>query len=207
MGAAGNQLRWLLYLDPIFPSINGIDKIEFIKQQVYPVHRTWNNWLYHEWAWRTQLDSVIQLTHNSWGWQESLSKQLYLTMQDIELPYLHYFHLNLGSNHYHFDAKNNESGLQKWAQEFELVKAQAHQYPNIKIVYSDSLFESVLSKELYDEVVDFFNLENRYQDAAMVQKFYHQCRTNSMKEFHEYFTGSDFNGYVTMIKHKFLNGN
>jgi hypothetical protein len=214
LGAAGNQLRWLLYLNSIFSSIDGGNKIEFIKQQVYPAHRTWNNWLYHEWAWRKQLNSVMPVTHIIEkppdkqlylrdGATPPPGKWLYLTVQDLELPYLHYFHLNLGNNYYHFDTEARESKLQKWAKDIEPIKT----YPNIKVVYCDSLFKPTLSREFYSEVVDFFNLENHYNDAAIIQELYHQCRTNSMKEFYEYFTGSDFNKYTAMIKQKFLNDN
>jgi len=56
-GGGGNHIRWLLYPDKIFHSIEDYDnKLDFIKAEIYNNDRSWDNWLEYEWNWRTELD-------------------------------------------------------------------------------------------------------------------------------------------------------
>ena len=125
VGLAGNHLRWLLYLDPCFPSLTDDhdinSKLNFIQKNIYGPERTWNQWLHIEWRYRMQLDRTLTIKHDCWDWENSTdNKELYLSIDDYQKPLLHYYHINLGLNNNTPESFLNR--LEKWINEFEFIK-------------------------------------------------------------------------------------
>jgi hypothetical protein len=208
-GAAGNHLRWLLFLDQRFNNVVDMDtesKLAWIKQYIYPPERTWNNWLGfpdttvgYEWTWRPKLDDIVAITHNNFMWENTADKELYLTFTDPELPYLHYYHVNIGLNNSTPDQVRKYE--QDWANEFKLIENRIQEFPNKKIIYIDSLYDKVLKYELYKEVIDFFGFDDNFELAKQVHECYYQCRVKSARDFYEYFVkGEEFKKYLEYVK-------
>lgn len=203
LGMLGNHVRWMLFLDPKFPNPWGAQdigsKLKFIQDNIYPRSRTWNNWLGVEWKYRVDLDREILLAHENWHWEQNPdSHELYLTCENPELPWLHYYHLNLGLNN-----NTPESMLhyfENWISELSVISANVHQYTNKKVLTIDSLFAQKLDRDLYLAITDFFGFQDLYEHAQTVQDLHYLCRQTSAQDFFEYFTAPDFSQRLDKIK-------
>ena len=130
-GSGGNQVRWLLFLDKqiTVPSdklwencqFDTQSKLAFIKNEIYPSTRSWNNWLTFEWKYRKDLDTQITVNHDMWKWHQKCDdRELYLTFDNMSLPFNHYFHINLGLNC--ITPAQYKQKLDKWFNEFNFLK-------------------------------------------------------------------------------------
>jgi len=199
VGAAGNHIRWLLFLDDKFPNPFNCDKMQFIKKNVYCEERSWNNWLQYEWKYRDHLNPVIEISHVKWDWERvPEGKQLYLTFNDVDLPYNHYLHINLGLNC--ADPEHLKNFYQEWINEFEIIKQRIHEFPNKKIVHSDTIFQGTLSRELYQDIVNFYGFSDNYESANLVHQWYTACRKKSLEDFYKYFTSESFLNTLDSIR-------
>jgi hypothetical protein len=202
-GFAGNHVRWLLFLDSRFPNPFGnsdIDsKFDFIKESVYDQTRSWNNWLGYEWMYRDQLNEYLTISHDCYEWEKHPeNKELYLAADNSDLPFKHYFHINLGCNNQ--TPEQIKRSIENWIQEYEVIKQRIQEFPNKKIIKIDSLFEPELDYEFYKELINFYNFDDNYQRAADVHRIYNQCRLESGKKFYEYFTSERFSSILNEFK-------
>ena len=209
-GSGGNQVRWLLFLDQqmTVPSGKPWDdcqqnvksKFNFIQKNVYPVTRSWNNWLQFEWAYRTDLDAQISVNHDMWKWeQECDDRELYLTFDNICTPFNHYFHINLGLNCLTPDEYKLKLSI--WFKEFNFLKNRIQEFEYKKILSMDVMYDNPeLDYDFYKEIIDFFGFDNNYNSAKVVHNLYHQCRMRSANDFYNYFTGDEFYAYLDFMK-------
>ena len=202
-GFAGNHLRWLLFLDPRYDVSKSIcantvsRKLKFIQKNVYPDTRTWYNWLTTEWKYRVALNDYIEIVHAQFNWENSSNKELYLTTKNLDLPFHHYFHLNLGLNAHtpeYFQEMN-----QAWVNEFEVLELRIHEFDNKKICDCDPLFSPTLSKEFYTDVINFYGFDDNYDSAQQVHQWYHACRVKSVKDFCEYIASNSFKSRIEFL--------
>jgi len=212
MGGGGNHVRWLLFLDNKYPSNfcdnNVKSKLEYIQNNIYNQERTWYNWLGNppmgkdgfEWKFRHKLDETIYVGHTNYQWEETprYAKELYLTFENIDWVFRHYYHINLGLNS--ATPEQFKKSLQNWQDEFKFLQNRIHEFPNKKILMAEKLYEKKLDYFLYKEIVDFFGFHDRYEDAKVVHDLYYQCRVRSAKDFYNYFTGSEFKEYLGILK-------
>ena len=215
MGSGGNHVRWLLFLDTKFTTDlcdNTLDsKLEFIKTRVYPLPgtngsangRTWNNWLDFEWTWRKNLDQLLLVTHNDYMETEHNQKELFLDVLDPYPMITHYNHINLGSSS---TSDKLLKRFRRWQKEVKQIRTSTVDMPNKKVIYVDGLHEKILSKSLYQELIEFYQLDNNYDHACNIQERYYQCRLNSQKGFYNYFTGEDFQNYLSMLDQRIKQG-
>ena len=198
-GAAGNHVRWLLFLDDQFPNSVGLNSIEekvnFIKQRVYNSSRTWNTWLKKEWEYRPALDKVLLVDHSP-SPPTPGEKRLYLETLNPELPALHYFHINLGL-------------MAKTPMQFvEIIKnfndncniIRAKNLEDIKIVVCDGLFQPVLDYQTYREIINFYGFSDNYDAAQQIHTLYHNCRVASARDFCNWFEGNEFKNYFNLLQ-------
>lgn len=193
-GAGGNHLRWLLFLDsryrdPFNNHTTADSKVKFILENVYTPDRTWNTWLQREWFHRPMLDGQIDISHDCEKWQSIADQRsLFITFENYELPLTHYYHINIGLNS--TTAEQFRIKTQRRQQVLEQVQQQAN--PNFKFLCGDSIFESTLDREFYNQLVTTFGFDNIYDHAAQVHHAYTQCRHRSAREFCNYFDGAEF---------------
>ncbi len=196
-GAGGNHLRWLLFLDPKYtdPFNNYLtpeDKLLFIQQQVYPKERTWNTWLQYEWRHRHMLDGGINLSHNYQDWQSLTNHPtLFITFADYQLPITHYFHINLGMNSTTPDQIKTKFLLRDNA----MQDIKQRQTPLFNFVNGDTVFDSVLDRNFYQQLTATFGFSNLYDYAAKAHAAYSQCRKRSAQDFCDYFNSTEFRYY------------
>jgi len=192
LGHGGNHLRWLLFLDQKFPNtFGGVSKLDFIRKSVYAHDRSWNSWLAVEWKFRTILDPHMTVSHDCWDWEQpTAAKELYLTVENINQPLSHYFHINLGCNN--LSPSSLKAQMSAWSNEFEFLTKRINEFPNKKIIKCDRLFDPALDYDFYKEVVDFFGFDDNYHDAVQVHNMYHQCRVQSVEKFVKFFKSNGF---------------
>ena len=174
IGGYGNHVRWLLLLDERFSitikskdnlaGMNGqvlttaTEKAEFIKQHVYSAERTRHTWLPLEWEYRNMLDDYMKFTH----FAEDLfdeCKLLAITC-DPKLAYRSYIKLNPGCN-----GLSKEGFVKRNGKQNKMCEFADQVLPLVKAIDSTDLFNNVLDKELYSNMIEYFNIENHYAQA------------------------------------------
>ena len=148
----------------------------YVVNYVYPNTRTWHNWLQYEWNYRTYLDQFIKFSHRS----ESISqdyKSIAMTVNpELALRCYRKFNSNL----------NNSSAtnfLRGTARENSLTKTVSADHPtNVLLLDSELLYNSVLDKDLYSQIVDWFGLENNYSTAQQIHKKWFDLHQKAERE-------------------------
>ena len=202
-GAAGNHVRWLLFLDKSihnpFSDDQSIDgKIKFIKDCIYPADRTWNNWLTYEWDHREQIDDQLALVHEIPGfaghdWQDK--KIVFLKINNINAALRHYFHINLGLNN--LTPELYQQRVMSWNNTLSTIN---NTNLKLNVIDIDQIFNKELDIPFYENIIHFFNLSDNYKEANLIQNMYYNCRCNSAAAFYNFFTGDEFNMYLNEIK-------
>jgi len=200
-GGGGNHIRWLLYPDKIFQSLEDYDnKLDFIKAEIYNNDRSWDNWLIYEWEWRSILDPIIEMSHmtlpNDYDKHE---KNIWLYFNDIEKVIKRYFHINLGSNSLSPDMIKYQS--KQWDINNLHAEHESKVNPD-KVLYleADFIFDKDLDRNKYNQIIQFFDLEDHYSTACEIQKLYYNCRMNAAHRFANYFTSLEFTDHVLEMK-------
>jgi hypothetical protein len=200
-GGFGNHVRWLALLDPCFqfeltplaeprfkkipdPSrrINFLDdhsKLESFCTQIYPATRSWTNWLWMEWLYREDLDSVLAFDH-AWGQIDGIDKNLVLTV-DPDMALCGYFKLNSNLNHH------TPEQFKQQVQQFN-AKAQgdASLHVKKKTINVDCLYQSTLDREFYNSMIEWFELSDCYDLANQVHGLWFDAHQRAQQEFVEY---------------------
>ena len=188
-------MRWLLLLDQQFPfeirqpgqypiGYDSIEsKVQLLKQKVYPPERTWHNWLVFEWTFRAELSrQYFYLEHSLAGVTVSPeSKYLIMTISP-ELAYKSYvkFNVNLNNTSLLKFTATNEDFNQRAA---KLVDRNLN---NVLCINSEKLFHPVLDQRIYEQVVEFFELESCYTVASEVhQQWYNLHKKAELEIVHD----------------------
>jgi hypothetical protein len=206
IGGFGNHVRWLSLLDNRYqcvikasnfqhPSeqwkINPIEsykfydfvsmdtKLEFIKTWVYPDRRTWHNWLIFEWKYREQLNEILPVTHeykfNRPGGPQR--KELYLRVTP-DLAYRCFLKFNTSLNN------TSPAWMKSAISEFNQVTERYCLEFNKDTLYLDvdSLYNEQLDRELYQQLINFFELDDNYEVANQVHKVWYNLHRKAEKE-------------------------
>jgi len=217
-GGGGNHLIHLMSLDSsfdwIFEQVFKIEiptienKLNCIKKTIYPNTRTWHNWLKIEWTYRKDYVQVVQMLHEFYEWEDRSdpdhpksnipqgSRILFFEFDNAETVLNHYMHVNLGLN--------NKTPLQftqmfdEWQQEISAIKSR--QLDSCKFINGELLHGTVLDREFYEECCDWFGFEKFYEQACEIHDAWIKCRRRSARDFHAYFTGTEFNQYLEKMK-------
>jgi hypothetical protein len=195
-GSGGNHLRWLMYFDKNFSSLDDMDKLSFVQRIVYNPTRTWNNWLEIEWKHRPRLDPVMSMNHHD---PDDTPDTLVLSMifENQNLPFEHYFHINLGMN------CATPEKFKEAAQRFTAHAKCKKQSPNNKTLKCDVMFDQTLNRDFYLEVCEFFKMEDHFDQAEQIHELWYLARKNSARDFCKYFLGNDFQSYVVTLQKKY----
>lgn len=202
-GGGGNHVRWLLYPDKIFPNLEDYSsKLNYIQDNVYNIKRSWDNWLIYEWQWHRTLNETMVVEHAILPDDYKLhQKNIWLYYDDLEKVVKRYFHINLGGNSLSPRVFKKES--KKWNIDNLYAKHESVINKD-KLLYlkADFIFDKNLDYNAYKQIIDFFELNDHYEDACRIQEMYYNCRINAAHEFAEFFTSKEFNDYVDLMKNE-----
>ena len=204
-GGAGNHIRWLMYFDKNFDLEKSLEeKLKFIKEKVYIKEKTHYNWIKLELEFRKgQYDDVISLqsSHIDPRRDEEESHTIFVKYLDWTDPADHYFCLYPTVNWEHpetfkktafplFNQRVDEKGV-----------LPAHK----KTIYGDALWNSILDKNLYYDIINFWELEDHYEYASEVHRLWNICKKRAYKDYYEYYTSEDYHNYLKSIYLKSIN--
>lgn len=173
VGGYMNHLRWLLllsgtYTKPWGKAQNNV-KFNFIKSQIYSEDRSCFNWLDFEWKFRTKsnLQDMIFVSHDldkiNIINQPKKVVALYLEPSNALFHYLKMNPaLNGMSEELFLDSITNHKN--------KLSEINAEEILHVQI---DKLYNETLDKEIYDNIVNFLNIDNEYEVANDVHKLWY----------------------------------
>lgn len=198
-GGAGNHLRWLLFLDKkfIFKRLKSVqEKIDFIKDRIYPPERTWYNWLSFEYEFRIQLNGILTVGH----FLKELSK-----IENSKTLVLYYSNLNEVFNQYYYINVNlNSQTMDQFKSYIKDSNNQCQQatQKNAQSLLADPILNDELDYNFYKQVVDFFELDDQYREAKIVHSLYKDARARAFRDFYNHFTSKEFHEYCDIQLNK-----
>jgi len=142
-------------------------KLHSYKHRVYPMNRTWHNWLRYEQQWRVILDKTIELTHTYTELTNINNKTLILTVD----PFLAY------KSYVKFNSYCNNLSLSEF--QFHILTENANHQgvtnEHTLILNGDILFNEVLDQNWYQQLISWFDLDDNYSSACIVHKLWYDA--------------------------------
>lgn len=207
LGIFKNHMRWLLLLsnhyngilnEPnflldgrIFPK-NPNEKLDFIKEIVYPSTRTATNWLDFEWSYRQKLDNIMFIEHcievvkknvNTMGPHKILAmtatpKQCMFGYMKFD-PYLH--------------KRSPIEFLVKMTKEQQTMKRyKAEENEEVILVDAFQLYNETLNEEFYNTIVNFFMIDNQYDTAKKLHSVWFNLQEASRKHAYQLINDAEY---------------
>jgi len=198
-GNGGDQLRLILFLDRRFANPfgqQGVEhKVKFIETAIYNDDLTWYNWG-HSTIAHKEINKSIQKTCAQLE-QDGIDKELFLTVENKNLIIDRYFHIRLANS------SNIEysSSISQWEDFIKTIKKSNDR----KIINSDFLHNLVLSKSMYQEIIDFYRFDNNYESANKVHQLHYACHQQSLKEFCNWILSTEFDNYLKNLSNTISN--
>ena len=126
-------------------------------------------------------------------------KNIWLYFNDIEQVIKRYFHINLGSNSLSPSVIRHKS--KQWNIDNLHAEHESKVNPD-KILYleADFIFNKELDRDKYNQIIQFFNLDDHYSEACEIQEMYYDCRINAAHRFADYFTSQEFADHLLEMK-------
>ena len=150
-----------------FDNLNS--KLDSFKNSIYSKHRTWHNWLLTEWKYRDYLNTFVNFEHN----KNFLSQKTLALTIDPEIAYRCYLKLNSNL------ANRSPENFITQVKQYEKISASA----NIKILDSGILYQPILDRNFYNEMIDWFGLLNLYDEANYIHSLWYQAHRRAEAEF------------------------
>ena len=148
--------------------------LEFILKNVYHDKRSWHNWLYTEWAFRTRLKN-IEIFHSL---DKISNKELNLICCiDADLAYKNYIKINSSFNNRGLEYFFNQ--INEFNENATALKNQK----NVLVIDNSNLLKNPLDYNYYDKIVSFLNLENDYRNANIIHNAWLTCQERAEQEF------------------------
>ena len=164
-------------------------KLSSLKYKIYPESRTWHNWLIIEWQFRDRLHEHVGAMHNM-DHSDDHSKNLLLTM---EPDLAHRLYLKFNSN-------LNNTPADRWkeivAYENKKINRMARANPQqYKILATDELYQPILDRNFYNELIQWFDLTDNYELASYAHQLWYAGHQRAEKEFvtdiHQFYKGTN----------------
>jgi hypothetical protein len=189
VGGFGNHVRLLLLLSDKFKFYfnNKIiantleEKLKVVYKAVYPPEKSWHNWIQKEWAFRESFNKSILFDHKLIFTDDDPNTKIITLLVNPELCHRCYFKFNSYLN------RDSREEFLFGQQEFnklslELAKQDTRYLP----LQADILYNSILDKDLYYKMIDWFELEDRYNIASEIHKLWFELHCKAEREFVEY---------------------
>jgi len=185
----------LIYFD------NLKNKLTSIKEKIYPSTRTWHNWQAMEWEYRNILNKLVIFGHLYNQFENKVVvlernaqpvinehnnlKTLILTIDPTlavrsvaKLIQDNYKNLLLGMEEFYFN--NLKFPISSINEQNQTI---AKENPNnIKLLDASILFGKTLNKEWYQELIDWFELEDHYEQANFVHGLWFDASIRAERE-------------------------
>jgi len=192
-GAFKNHLRWLMLLSDYYNSelkntclpTNLNDKISFIKEKIYPDTRDCISWLDYEWTYKLDLDKVMYIDFSprvvsAQGKDEPQHKIITMWATPLECL-LGYAKFEPGILQF----KSKEEFFVQITKENIYTKNYfKNKLPNeeILLLHSYTLFNPILSRAFYNQVVDFFGVDDQYESACEIHNIWYNKQIDARKQ-------------------------
>lgn len=154
-------------------------KIRCFQNDIYGPDRSWHNWLEKEWSYRLIADRYVYFNHwiKDQDIENDQNRCLILTVNE-----------NLALRHYLKFNNNLNNTSQKAFLLYTKNYQNAHVWlpctrQHIKMVSVDDLFAPVLSRDFYNQLIDWFELQDNYELANLVHALWFQANDRAQKEF------------------------
>lgn len=162
----------------LFLNLTSLDsKLDFILTHVYPDTRTWHNWLMIEITYRDVLNSLIVVSHEHNVDMIKPGSKLLICKCDAELAYKSYLKLNSNLN------KASKEGFIKLNRDFCAEIQELEHNTTVKITDSTVLFQPTLDRNFYNELIDWFELDDNYKYAQQIHTAWYNSHKRAEKEF------------------------
>ena len=135
-------------------------------ERVYPSNRTWHNWLRVEWIFRNWTNKYIIFDHDV---QSHFNNYIALTVE----PNFAY------KNYLKFNTSNNNRSKSQTIKEIDEYNKIVDGMKNTTIVDAEILFRDELDKELYNECINEFELDDNYSYANEIHKQWYTLHKNA----------------------------
>lgn len=192
VGGFANHYRWLLLLSEKYNNLTSLnansfmgfnkafpwkakDKVTFIRDNVYCTGRNFSNWIAYEWKFRGALDHILPIHHDiefvaRYVNNESIEHKMLASILDPNYCLRNYIKFNPTLNSF-----TEEGFMQRCEDEIQKIKTFVPK-SNEKILVVDGsrLYKSVLDESLYQEIINFFQLEDLYSFANEVHQLWYR---------------------------------
>lgn len=177
-GSHGEHLRWLLLLSKEFKILyyKNEQKNDFYNTYVYPEHRTCFNWLNFEFVYKERLDKIIHLSREIIK-TEGSHKIISINV-DPMYSYNNYLKFNPGLNTLTKEefvssmdnlVKNNTSYICNNNEEIFTIDGLKLDTPD-------------LDKNLYNDLINFYEIEDAYDLANFWHKTWYRLHQKAKKQ-------------------------
>ena len=188
IGGGGNHLRWLMYFDKSFDTMHfssdksPTNKLTFIETQVYPKERTWHNWIEFEWKYRKRYNFILNIeVHHDFIEYKENTKTIILSFNDYTECIKKF--LVIGDRN--MFPNNTLSEIKEVYNRYSNDITSNTYSPLEKIITSDAIWEDVLDKKLYYDIINFLELEDHYEYAAKAHILWKNCQNQALNQFME----------------------
>jgi hypothetical protein len=159
--------------------LNADSKLESFYTQIYSAKRSWDNWLWMEFLYREDLDEILEFGHRK-DQIDGVDRNLVLTINP-ELALQSYFKLNSNLNHCTPDIFKKQV-----RQVVESALNNPSKRLENKIMNVDCLYQPVLDREFYNDMIEWFGLSDCYDQANQVHGLWFGAHRRAEQEFVEY---------------------
>lgn len=160
------------------------DKLNFINSRVYYPTRSWTNWLKTEWTYREDLNQIIQFSHQR---TDLTTEKILIFNIDPELAFKYYFKFNnkvAVECYSKFSEDHNDPTL--YIQCSHRVIRPAEINSNLKVLDADILYQPQLDYNLYQNIINWFDLEDLYFYANQIHQTWWQLHQTATADFVKY---------------------
>ena len=133
------------------------DRLNYMLAHPYTTDRTWHNWLETEWKYRRIISGLIDFSHNID--QVVLANHKIAVTISPELAYRAYIKFNSAMNNI------DKSHFLRMTSRFNNMDMT-----DINVINGDALFAEVLDKNVYNQLIIAFNLDDNYVHACILHK-------------------------------------
>ena len=215
-GGFSNHVRWLMLLsneyngqintkgfvirNSAYP-IDTLGKVEFIKKFIYPDNRNFYNWIRYELMLKDQLETIIMVAQVMGKHKNpfyNVDKTILLRSSGEfcteKFMKLHPHYVLELKQENKFDGLNSVIGFLDGmdSNNGSFIPKEGHK---ILTCYSETLYNELLDKEFYENMVNFFNISNEYEHAKDIHRTWYKCHIRARKECIDWITNSSYPDY------------
>lgn len=176
IGGFGNHLRNLCLLDNKFVLDNQNRyscNLDFLLENVYPLSRTWHNWIYIEWNCRERFNQLIPFVHHIHEISNPSQQKIVCTNISPETCYKNYvkFNSNLNNN-------TKEQYFAYCQQEKINLEKLLITNPDVLTINGDEFYNSSLPCFMQD-VFNYLDLDVTISDATTLHSRWFKLQKNA----------------------------